>query len=51
LPAAGPVDEPAIGDHVGSYGGDTTVIDWASRLRCSACGERRVDFVVSGAAL
>jgi len=26
-----------------------TVIDWAARLRCSACGGRVVDFVVSGA--
>jgi hypothetical protein len=26
-----------------------TVIDWAARLRCMACGGREVDFVVSGA--
>ena len=42
--------EPAVADQVARYGGDTTVIDWASRLRCSACDGREVDFVVSGAA-
>jgi hypothetical protein len=26
------------------------VPDWARFLRCSVCGEREVDFVVSGAA-
>jgi hypothetical protein len=26
------------------------VPDWARLLRCAACGEREVDFVVSGAA-
>jgi hypothetical protein len=26
------------------------VPDWARFLRCSICGEREVDFVVSGAA-
>jgi hypothetical protein len=25
------------------------VIDWVKRLRCSACGARDADFVVSGA--
>jgi YgiT-type zinc finger domain-containing protein len=42
--------EPEVAEKVSRYGGETTVIDWASRLRCSACGEREVDFVVSGAA-
>jgi len=42
--------EPAVADQVARYGPDVAVIDWASRLRCSACGEREVDFVVSGAA-
>lgn len=41
--------EPAVADQVARYGNDTTVIDWASRLRCSACDGREVDFVVSGA--
>jgi len=48
--ACGHRAEPAVVDQVARYGGDTTVIDWARRLRCSACGEREVDFVVSGAA-
>jgi hypothetical protein len=41
--------EPAVADQVARYGADTTVIDWARRLRCSACDGREVDFVVSGA--
>ena len=41
--------EPAVADQVARYGADTTVIDWASRLRCSACDGREVNFVVSGA--
>jgi hypothetical protein len=31
------------------HGEGMTVIDWAARLRCTACGGREVDFVVSGA--
>jgi hypothetical protein len=42
--------EPDVAAQIARYGVDTAVIDWASRLRCSACGERAVDFVVSGAA-
>ena len=42
--------EPAVADQVERYGAETTVIDWASRLRCSACDGREADFVVSGAA-
>jgi hypothetical protein len=41
--------EPAVADQVARDGGDTTVIDWTSRLRCSARDGREVDFVVSGA--
>jgi hypothetical protein len=41
--------EPAVIDQVARYGADATVIDWAARLRCSACGKREVNFVVSGA--
>ena len=29
--------EPDIADQVARYGADTAVIDWARRLRCSAC--------------
>jgi hypothetical protein len=42
--------EPNIADQVARYGADLVVIDWAKRLRCSACGGSEVDFVVSGAA-
>ncbi len=42
--------EPDIAEQVASYGTDAFVLDWASRLRCSACGGCEVDFVVSGAA-
>jgi len=42
--------EPDIADQVARYGAHTTVIDWARRQRCSSCGERQADFVVSGAA-
>ena len=41
--ACGHRAEPAVADQVASYGGDTAVIDWARRLRCTACE----DFVVS----
>ena len=41
--------EPDVADQVARYGTDTTVIDRASRLRCSACDGREVDFVVSDA--
>ena len=29
------------------HGADLPVPDWASRLACSRCGSRRVDFVVA----
>jgi hypothetical protein len=41
--------EPDVADQVARYGAEVTVIDWASRLRCSACDGREVDFAVSGA--
>jgi hypothetical protein len=40
--------EPDIADQVARYSEATTVIDWAGRLRCSACGGRDIDFVVTG---
>jgi hypothetical protein len=42
--------EPDVADQVARYGEDEAVIDWARRLRCSACEGREIDFVVSGAA-
>src|SRR6266852_8754473 len=47
--ACGHRAEPDIADLVARYGEGTTVIDWARRLRCSACDGRDVDFVVSRA--
>ena len=48
--ACGHQAEPDVADRVARYGAATTVIDWAARLRCSACDGHEVDFVVSGAA-
>jgi hypothetical protein len=45
--ACGHRAEPDIAGHVAHHSEAMTVIDWARRLRCSAC---EVDFVVSGAA-
>jgi hypothetical protein len=41
--------EPDVADQVARYGAETTVIDWAPRLRCSTCEGHEVDFVISGA--
>lgn len=41
--------EPDVAELVSWHGAEMTVIDWAKRLRCSACGARDADFVVSGA--
>lgn len=42
--------EPDVAELVSWHGSGMTVIDWAHRLRCSTCGERDADFVVSRAA-
>jgi hypothetical protein len=42
--------EPELADQVASYGGETAVIAWARRLRCTTCDGREVDCVISGAA-
>jgi hypothetical protein len=41
--------EPDIAELAGRYGAETPVPDWAARLRCSECGSREVDFVITGA--
>jgi hypothetical protein len=41
--------EPDVAAMTQRYGAETTVIDWHARLRCSACGSRAVDFVLTGA--
>ena len=42
--------EPDVATQVAQHGATMPVPDWARFLRCSICGEREVDFVVSGAA-
>jgi len=42
--------EPDIAEQVMRYGESISVIDWAARLRWSACDSREIDFVVSGVA-
>jgi hypothetical protein len=40
--------EPDPAEMAERYGAKTTVIDWHTRLVCSGCGSRRVEFVVTG---
>jgi hypothetical protein len=40
--------EPDVATQVAQHGAEMTVIDWARLLRCTECGERDADFVVSG---
>ncbi len=40
--------EPDVAEQVERYGAGLSLPDWAARLRCSECGSREVDFVVSG---
>ena len=39
--------EPDVATQVAQQGATMPVPDWARLLRCSVCGEREVDFVVS----
>lgn len=41
--------EPDPAEHAVRYGPELPVIDWAKRLKCSQCGSRQVDFVLTGA--
>ena len=41
--------EPYPAEHAARYGADLAVIDWVKRLKCSQCGSRQVDFVLTGA--
>jgi hypothetical protein len=40
--------EPDTAKLAKQYGEAVTVLGWANRLRCSQCGARDADFVVSG---
>jgi hypothetical protein len=41
--------EPDIATQVAQHGSGMAVPDWARLLRCTECGERDANFVVSGA--
>jgi hypothetical protein len=41
---------PILPDLQDRYGAHLPVIDWVRRLKCSQCGGRRVDFVLTGGA-
>ena len=40
--------EPDPAEHAARYGAELPVIDWVKRLRCSQCGSRSVDFLLTG---
>jgi Zn finger protein HypA/HybF involved in hydrogenase expression len=40
--------EPDPGEVAARYGAQMTVPEWHSRLVCSDCGSRQIDFVVTG---
>ena len=40
---------PDPAEHAARYGAELAVIDWVKRLKCSQCGTRSVDFVLTGA--
>ena len=42
--------EPDVAKLAAEHGAATTVMLWAKRLRCTECGARDADFVVSGTA-
>src|SRR5204863_1124541 len=41
--------DPDVATQVAQHGSGMPVPDWARLLRCTECGERDADFVVSGA--
>jgi hypothetical protein len=41
--------EPDVATQLAQYGSGMPVPDWARLFRCSDCGQRDADFVVSGA--
>jgi ribosomal protein L37E len=41
--------EPKIAALMWAYGADMSVPEWMAGLRCSRCGSREVDALVSGA--
>jgi hypothetical protein len=41
--------EPDPAEHAARSGAERPVIDWVKRRKCSQCGSRSVDFVLTGA--
>jgi hypothetical protein len=41
--------KPDPAEQAARHGTDLAVIDWVKRLKCSECGGRQVDFVLTGA--
>ena len=41
--------EPDPAEMAERYGAELAGIDWVKRLKCSQCGSRSVDFVLTGA--
>jgi hypothetical protein len=41
--------EPDPAEMAERYGADLSVPDWHKRLVCSACGSKKIDFVITGA--
>ena len=40
--------EPDLAEHAERYGAELPVRAWVKRLKCSQCGSRSVDFVLTG---
>lgn len=47
--ACGHRAEPDADQQIDRYGAGTSVIDWAARLHCTACGEQQAELVVGSA--
>jgi hypothetical protein len=41
--------EPDPAEHAARYGAELPVRTWVERLKCSQCGSRSIDFVLTGA--
>jgi hypothetical protein len=41
--------EPDPAEHAARYGAELPVRTWVKRLKCSQCGSRSIDFVLTGA--
>jgi hypothetical protein len=46
--ACGHQTEPGAAEMAERYGAEVPVLDWKDRLRCSRCGGRDIDMVLTG---